>query len=150
MTTDTTHPIEAGALCRTTEDVALDGSNYIYQKGKEFVVEDYVSAADSEDGIPFYWGSSHQTGNMNDVVVRAEFVELVKSSADMAARTLPSAKQITNYLAGEALGFGNDKFSFSEADYSGGDGTLELYGRTAEGLPLGVTVKVIRIVQVDD
>lgn len=137
----TTHPIEAGALARI-----IRGGN----TGREFIVEDYVSAEDSEDGIPFYWGSSHKTGNMNDVTVAATDVELVKSGADMAARTLPSAQQIAQHLGSEALGFGSGEFSFSEADYSAADGSLELYGRTADGLPMSVTVKVIRIVQVDD
>ena len=143
------HPIEVGALARITQDVSIDG-DYPFKKGREFVVEDYVSEADSEDGIPFYWGSSFKSGNMNDVVVRAEFVELVKSQADLSARTLPSAKSIAKYLASEALGFGGDDFSFDEADYSAVDGTFEVYGRTAEGLPPSVTVKVIRIVQVDE
>jgi hypothetical protein len=146
---DTTHPIEVGALCRITQDITDDDGRPI-RAGKEFVVEDYVNEEDSEDGIPFYWGSSHKTGNMNDVVVRAEYVELVKSQADMAARELPSAKAVAQYLANESLGFGSDRFSFDEADYSAGDGSFEIYGRTSEGLPLGVTVKVIRIVQVDE
>jgi hypothetical protein len=145
----TTHPIEVGALCRITQNTTIDG-DYPFKAGKEFVVEDYVSEADSEDGIPFYWGSSHKTGNMNDVVVRAEYVELVKSRADMEARTLPPAASIAQYLATEALGFGGENFSFDEADYAAGDGSFEIYGRTTEGLPLGVTVKVIRIVQVDE
>lgn len=142
--------IEEGALARITRDITDEYSKRQYRKGHEFIVEDYVSAEESEDGIPFYWGSTHKSGNINDVVVVHDAVELVKSSADLAARTLPSAKAIAAYLAGEALGFGGDDFSFREADYSAGDGSLELYGRTADGLPMGVTVKVIRIVQVDD
>lgn len=149
MTTETTHPIEVGALARITRD-AVPGSGHTYKQGKEFVVEDYVAAADSDDGIPFYWGSSHQTGNMNDVVVLADAVELVKSGAAMAARALPPASAVAEHISSEALGFGTDEFRFDEADYSAGDGTFELYGRTSEGLPMAVTVKVIRIVEVDE
>lgn len=149
MTTTAAHPIEVGALCRITQNTTIDG-DYPLKQGKEFIVEDYVNEADSEDGIPFYWGSSFKTGNMNDVVVRAEFVELLKTAAEMSARTLPSPKSVAEYLATEALGFGGDNFSFDEADYSAGDGSFEVYGRTKDGLPLGVTVKVIRIVQVDE
>lgn len=149
----TIHPIEEGALARTTTDIIRDKGGERerrYPKGHEFVVEDYVSAEDSEDGVPFYWGSTHKSGNMNDVVVEARHVELVKSEAVMSARTLPSAKAIAEYLGSESLGgFGGKGFTFNEADYSAGDGTLELYGSTDDGLPVGVTVKVIRIVQVD-
>jgi hypothetical protein len=149
--TETTHPLEVGALARITRDIApTEFSEKLYKAGKEFIVEDYVSATDSEDGVPFYWGSSHKTGNMHDVVVVADAVELVKSSAEMAARTLPTPASIAKYLASEALGFGGDDFAFNEADYSAGDGSFEIYGRTTEGLPLGVTVKVIRVVQGDD
>lgn len=148
----TIHPIEEGALVRTTKEIIRgEGSDRKrrYPKGHEFVVEDYVSASDSEDGIPFYWGSTHKSGNINDVVVEAQHVELVKTQASMSERTLPSAKAVAQYLAVEALGFGGEDFSFNDADYSAGDGTFELQGTTTDGLAMGVTVKVIRIVQTD-
>lgn len=149
----TIHPIKEGSLARTTAAVIRDAGDKRerrYPKGHEFIVEDYVSADDSEDGIPFYWGSTHKSGNMNDVVVEASCVELVKTEAAMSARTLPSAQAIAEHLGSEALGgFGGQGFSFNEADYGAGDGTLELYGSTDDGLAVGVTVKVIRIVQGD-
>lgn len=146
----TIHPIEEGALARITQDFHNDHNKLQYRKGHEFIIADYVNAEESVDGIPFYWGSTHKSGNINDVAVRADCVELVKTEAAMNSRTLPSANAIAEYLASEALGFGGEDFSFNEADYSAGDGTLELYGRTTEGLPMSVTVKVIRIVKADD
>lgn len=143
----TTHPIEVGALARVKEDTAL--GEYKLRAGREFIVEDYVNEVDSEDGVPFYWGSSFKTGNMNDVVVVADVVELVKSRAQMEARTLPDVKAVAEFLASEALS-GNDKFDFSEADYGSQDGSLELLGRTDDGLPFVADIKVIRVVQVDE
>lgn len=146
----TIHPIETGALARITQDFYNEYSKRQYRKGHEFIIEDYVNAEESDDGVPFYWGSTHKSGNINDVAVSADRVELIKTEAAMNSRTLPSANAIAEYLASEALGFGGEDFSFSEGDYSAGDGTLELYGRTTEGLPMSVTVKVIRIVMADD
>jgi len=143
----TTHPIEAGALARIAK-FTDEKDMPTLREGLEFIIEDYVDENDSEDGIPFYWGS--RPGNMNDVVVRADAVEIVKTRAEMESRSIPTAAQIAEHIGGEALGFGNAEFRLGEADYSAMDGTLELFGRTSDGLAFSADIKVIRVTQVDE
>lgn len=133
--------IEPGALARTTHDNHENG--YSYRKGTEFEVEDYVSAEDAEcdSGKGYYYGSNH--GGFNNVEVREDHVELVRSQSAMRARKLPTPAELAEHLASEALGFGD--LNIDEADYSSGNGYFEVYGTTAEGLRFAAAVKVLDI-----
>jgi len=138
-------PFEYGALVRTT--VANHDNGYSYHDGMEFEVEDYVTAeeAESDDGYGYYYGNNN--GGFNNVEVREDHVELVKSKDQMDARTIPTPAEIAEHLGSEALGFG-DEIELDEADCSAKDGTFEIYG-TKDGLRFAATVKVLAVERTD-
>lgn len=141
------HPIEPGALARTIRRTSPAYSFDELGEGLEFEVETYVPAEEAEDGIDFYWGNAD--GGMMSVCVRAEDVEQVKTKAEMEARALPSVGDIAEHLVSEALGGFGAKFDIHEADYGAGDGFINLYGKTREGLPFAVAVKVLDVERTD-
>lgn len=136
--------IENGAMARTTQ--AFHDDTYSYGAGVEFEVEDYATAEQAGESHGYYMGSSN--GGFNNVEVREDHVELVKSAADMRARTIPTAAALAEHLASEALG-GFGDIDLDEADYSDHDGSFEVFGTTADGLRFGATVKVTSIERVD-
>ncbi|UXM92536.1 hypothetical protein [Paenarthrobacter sp. JL.01a] len=139
-----TEPFEYGAMLRTTTAHHEDG--YKYNKGVEFEVEDYVTAeeADADDGYGYYYGSNH--GGINNVEVREDHVELVRTLEEMRARTLPSISDIAEHIGSEALG---GDFDIRETDWAGGEGVINLYGTTPEGLPFAAVVKVLSVESTD-
>ena len=134
----TTHPIEEGALARLLTDF------HDLRKGTEFEVVEYLeplpeSEREPEDiDAPYYYGSNN--GGYNNVFVPADAVELVKTAAQMSARTAPSMAEIRDQISGELLG-DFDTFETDETDRDGANG-VEVYGRTHEGLPFGFRVRV--------
>ena len=137
-------PFEYGAMARTTVEHREDG--YSYGAGMEFTVEDYVTAeeAEADDGYGYYYGSNH--GGMNNVEVREDHVELIRSRADMDARTIPSVSDIAEHIGSEAMG---GDFDIHETDWGGGEGIINLYGTTPEGLSFAATVKVLAVERTD-
>lgn len=135
--------IEFGALAKVTRDIP----DLALRMGQLIVIEDYVSAEASEDGTPFYWASSHGTGNMNDVIVYADAVELVKTSEQMNSRRIPTLAEVRNFLGFALLEVG-DGFDISETDYFGEDG-VEIAGKTSEGLPFVATIQITSIYEAD-
>lgn len=131
-------PLEPGSLARTT--VAFFEEGYAYRKGIEFEVEYYVTPEESGESHGYYVGL-HEDSN---VEVREDHVELVKSRAEMNARTIPTPAEIAEHLASESLGGFGDPFELDEADYSAKDGTFEVYG-TKDGLRFAAVVKVLHV-----
>jgi hypothetical protein len=132
-------------MARTT--VAHHENGYKYGQGVEFEIEDYATAeqAESSDGYGYYMGSNQ--GGFNNVEVREDHVELVKSREEMAARTIPTLAEVAEHIASEATGFGDD-IEFDEADYSAKDGTFEIYG-SKDGLRFAACVKVLTVERTD-
>lgn len=128
--------IEIGALARTTDHGYHWDDNYV--DGMKFVVEDYVSAEEAEDGVAFYYGS-HSDG-MNNVTVLEEHAELALSKSQMGQRQLPSKESLQQAFAFELLGSW-DEYSISEADHSE-PGVIDLLGETEDGLPFSVKVYI--------
>lgn len=126
-------PIESGALARITHDSAPQWQDCSYKSGKLIMIEDYVSAAIAEDGVAFYWASSHRTDNINDVTIDARHVELVKSRAQLEGRTIPTRAQILDAL-GTALLCDGEGFTVSEANKDTEHFTIECAGTTDDGL----------------
>jgi hypothetical protein len=141
-------PMKQGALARVIENtVNLCNPAIAVPKGAEFIVDDYVSDADAEDGVGFYWGNWH--GGYGNLAVAGFKVEQVKSAEEMAARRIPLpqevAKQIGHHLMlGSYEGF--DVFEVEGAT----DREVELYGRTNDGLSFGFRVRVEAVWQVSD
>lgn len=137
-------PFEYGAMVRTT--VAHRENGYNYGAGMEFEVEDYVTAEDAEssDGYGYYNGS--RNGGINNVDVREDHVELVRSPEQMRARALPSISDIAEHIGSEAMG---GDFDIHETDWGGGEGIINLYGTTPEGLSFAATVKVLNVERTD-
>ena len=133
--------IRSGSLARVTEDHSL-GQGRVF-KGATFEVEDYVPAEEAEDGIAFYWGSSH--GGMNNLCVRADKVELVKTAEEMDARRIPTADAIIRAL--DCMG-DYDGFRIDEADAPEG-ASREISGRTDDGLFFACTITVSNVHQAD-
>jgi hypothetical protein len=138
-----TTPIESGALARTTQAFFEDG--YAYGKGVEFEVEEYATAEEADASHGYYMGN--QDGGFNNMEVREDHAELVRSAADMNARTIPTPAELAEHIASESLG-GFD-IDLDQADYSAKDGTFEVYGKTADGLRFGATVRVLSVERTD-
>lgn len=137
-------PIEDGALVQLTRD-SVEGRG---RKGDLVVVGQYISAEEATEGVAFYWGSSHGTGNMNDVTMNATDVELVKTRAQMEGRTIPTRDQIVSML-GLALMDDGEGFEVVETNQDSANGAVECFGKTADGLAFVFTVNVTKLHQVD-
>jgi hypothetical protein len=137
--------IEQGAMARTTQ--AWNENGYNYAEGLEFQVEYYATAeeADSDDGMGYYLGN--RDGGFNNVEVREDHIELVRSAQEMGQRKLPTPQEVAEVIADEVMGF-ND-LNIDEADYSDPNGSLELVGTTPEGLRFVAYVKVLAIDHAD-
>lgn len=133
---ETTTPIAEGALVRLTREV------HDLRAGTEFRIGEYLEPRpeaereDDEIDVPHYYGDVN--GGCNNVFAPADAVELVKSAEAMAARKVPTVGEIAQEL-GITDGW-SDAFEIDEWIRSGDE--IECYGKTAEGLPFGFTVKV--------
>jgi len=139
--------IEYGSLAKITRDIPADDHNHALHLGQLIEIEDYVSAEEADDGIPFYWASTHGTGNMNDVSVNADCVELVKTAAQMNARRIPTVTEIHDFL-GSALLSNGEGFSVTETDRDGENG-VEIAGRTEDGLRFAATIRITSLYEAD-
>lgn len=140
MTTTLETPIEIGAMARMLRETEnLDGRGRTYRRGDTFVIEDYVSAEESEDGIPFYYGSRND--GINNVCVRARDVEQIRTAKEMQSRKVPSAKEILDVVASNMLG-DSGGFDIDESYKDPDAGVVEFYGETAEGLRFAFTLAV--------
>lgn len=104
-------------------------------------VEEYVSAAESDDNKAFYWLSTES--GLNDTSADEEDVTLVMSAADAAKRKLPTAEEVVdqlNLLSWEL----NATESGRESD-----GVRYVYAKTDEGLPYTFLVTVNAIQRSD-
>ena len=135
--------IEPGAMARTTQ--AFNENGYTYREGMKFTVEEHATAEQAEAAYGYYMGSNNS--GFNNVEVREDHVELVRSAQEMAARQVPTPAEVAECIASELMGF-ND-LNIDEADYSDKNGFLELCGRTPEGLRFVANVKVLGVYEVD-
>lgn len=132
-------PIQEGSLVRLTRDVPLEfNATRAFSKGTTFIIEEYVLANESDDGKPFYWGNS-RPGNMNDICAPADAVELVKSKAQMDARTIPTRAQLVGLLSSAVMTSGNG-FNINETDQDKATGVIECAGETDDGLTFAFVI----------
>jgi hypothetical protein len=147
-----TEPMKQGALARiTTETVDLARPKMLgvrrYQAGFEFEVEDYVSSEEGDLGEAFYRGSAE--GGANNVCVLASTVEQVKSPEEMAARALPEAKDLLDFIV-SALLADRDDIAVDEVSRTGN--VIEGFGKVEDGLPFGFSFVIpeVSIWRTDD
>lgn len=153
--TDTTSPetpeeilFEEGTQLRLTRDVPIEfNQTRAFSKGTTFIVEEYVTAKESDDGKAFYWGNS-RPGNMNDICAPADAVELVKSKAQMEARTIPTRNQILELLSSAVMDSGNG-FSINETNRDQANGMIECSGETDDGLTFAFHLTVTNLQETD-
>lgn len=129
-----------GTLLRVTR---VDPNDEAYV-GQEFVVDDYISAEKSEDGVAFYWGSTPPSSG--NVAVPADAVMLVKTAAQMAARKPPTPQEVIEQL--DLLG-DYRTFRTTESDPDG-DGSREVFGKTHDGLPFAFRITVESVWEADE
>lgn len=140
-------PIESGAKARVVEATPdLSSPPRSFAKGYEFVVDDYVSAEESEDGQAFYWGSS--VYGVGDVAVAASAVVKIMSASDMARRRPPTLAAIRRAVACDLLIGHAADFTLDETDASGGGDEIDVYGETDDGLRFGFTLTVSNVYEV--
>jgi hypothetical protein len=124
-----------------------DIGSQIRSRAVVFEVEDYVSAEDAEDGVPFYWGST--AGGINNVTVPADSaLELIRTAKQQADRALPTVEELCQHL-GSALLSDSDTYRISET-MPDGSRDVEVYGRTEDDLPFGFRVRVTGVWRTDD
>ena len=140
---------ETGDLVRTTKETE-DFGHGMRSKGFEFEVEDYYDASDAEEGDDFQepFVEGNYNGGFNNVTIAAADLELVKSAAEMAARELPTPKELGEYIGGALHQGWSDGIRIDESDYRQ-PGIVEAYGQTGEGLPFGFEVVVTKILYTD-
>lgn len=139
-----TEPMKRGALARVinpTIDLARPGKTRRYARGFEFVVEDFVPDGEvAGEPCVFYWGSAN--GGVNNVAVLAADVKQVKSGEEMAARELPEAKQVLDFILSALL----DEHDGLEIDQTSLDNREIIgYGTTADGLDFGFAIPVTEV-----
>lgn len=137
---NTTTPLEDGALVRLSRELTDDERSWVMlpHGGERITIEDFFTAGDPEqDEIPVDFYYAHDEHGCT-VVVPADAVEVVKTSAAMAARKVPTVEQIAQEL-GITDGW-SDAFEINEWVRSGNE--IECYGETGDGLPFGFTIKV--------
>lgn len=130
-------------MARTT--VTFSDDIYNYRAGVEFEIEYHATAEEADESHGYYYGT---TTNDSSIDVREDHVELVKSRAEMNARTIPTPAEIAEHLASESLGGFGDPFELDEADYSAKDGTFGVYG-SKDGLRFAAVVKVLHVERTD-
>lgn len=139
------HPIPVGTEVRTTATATVDGPNAVvpYRKGQFLVIEEYVSGAEAADGEPFYW--CNEESGLAPLIVDADHVEVVRTAAERRARKVPTLDEARTFI-GQLCGQEDDRIEINEVDYTGtGDNPVYLYGRTEEGLPITIAVKVLAV-----
>lgn len=139
-------PIENGTLAKITHDSTGKWEGDSYKAGRLIEIEDYIDANEAEDGIAFYWASSHGTGNMNDVTVDARHVEVVRTADQMTARRIPTMEELRDFL-GSALLDEGDTFEVTETDRDGPG--VEIAGKTHDGLRFAATIQITSIYEAD-
>lgn len=146
-----TEPLPQGTLVRTTRYLvgpnALDAVDR--PVGFEFEIEEFVTAGDpasDEIGVDFYYGNAR--GGINNVVVPADAVEVVRTAEQQRARKLPTRTQIRELLGLWMLADA-DHLKITETSPDG-PVSLEVFGRTDEDLPFGARVVVEQVWRTDD
>lgn len=137
----TTTPMTEGTLARVTETHDGMGAR-TYYKDMTFMVDEYISAEEAEDGVAFYWGSSEY--GYGDVAVEAGKVEQVMSADEARARKVPSLAEVTQFLAGAAVSYGDgDTFRVDGAEYFNKErGLFSVEGKADNGLRFVAQVQV--------
>lgn len=134
-------PMTAGAIGRFTRDVDdLSTSGLRHYKGERFEVETHVDAEESEDGVPFYWGS--RVGNIGGVCVPADAVEQAMTAREADARQLPTRAALLQEIAWGVSGPQRDfEIDTSEMHLDERD-TVTLFGTTHDGLRFAAVVAI--------
>lgn len=141
MATEIKHPLPEGTKVRVTRKTNHPRAAHV---GTEFLVDDYISATDADDGVAFYIGTTADL--CSSVDANADAIEVVMTAEQMDARALPSMAAVRRYVG--SLAADGDGFEVTESEPAG-DNLVELHGRTDDGLRFTVTVEVKSIVQVD-
>lgn len=138
--------LERGTLAKITHDSIGEWEGKGYKAGRLIEIEEYIDANEAEDGVAFYWASSHGTGNMNDITVDARHVELSKTSEQMNARRIPTMEELRGFLGSELLG---DSATFEVTETDRGGSGVEIAGKTRDGLRFAATIQITSIYESD-
>lgn len=103
------------------------------------VVDDYIPAEDSDDGVPFYLVSDDGGGFFAGFDIDASKIVQVSSAREAANREVPSKSVVRNEI--DWLGCFGDAIDFHESEWNGEDG-VTLLGKAENGLDIVVTVKI--------
>lgn len=136
--------IPKGAMAKVTQ--AHDaGEDKIVSDGTLFVVYDYVSSADSEDGQAYYVG--HGNGGWCNVTALAAHVEQVLTPKEVASRKPPTKNKLANALISSVLGsYGSFSIHMGGPAY---DDEVEFEGTTSTGLEFGFTIKITDVGEIE-
>jgi len=142
-----TKPLRDGDLAVITKAVKDENGVIEYGEGQEFVIDGYVTAEEAGQEQGYYYGSTLNTGNSGDVEVDEEFVSLKKPASELAARRIPTVSELRGFLGGAMLDE-DDKLSITETSPDG-ENSVEIFGRTTEGLPFVATIQITSISPAD-
>lgn len=140
-------PLEAGDLAVITKDIPASGGMRAFQAGYKFVVEEYVDAEEAEQSQGYYVGTTHNSDNFSDVEVDEEFVRLETPGSEVPVRRAPTVAELRSFLGGALLDDG-ENITVHQTMPDGED-SIEIFGRTAEGLPFGATLQITSIYKTD-
>lgn len=89
---------------------------------------------------------SGPNGSAGQEALESQLVR-TRTAAELRARKLPTPRQIVEAVP---LGWYTEAFDLNESDIGGESDAIELYGRTAEGLPFGFRMRVEWIRETDE
>lgn len=148
-------PIEDGArvrLCRELTDEERRWNPFPRYGGKEFTVDEVWQPRPAEEresdeiDVPIVYGSDDHGSSVGPVPLDA--VEVIKTAADMRARTIPTVAELRREISSELCGLMGDAFDTDESIHFGETG-IEVYGKTHDGLGFGFQVHITRLWETD-
>jgi len=148
VTVDTrTEPAaQAGAAHVFTEgDIAREKST-----GMKFTVDDVNENPNYREDEEYFLSGTAQGGMFSVDVLSPDDVELVMSAAAADARAVPTAEQLAPQIASGLTAAIGDVVVDVNGSSIDGPGSISVYGRTGEGLPVGFTITITDIKELDE
>lgn len=121
------------------EALVTDRDSRIYA-GEKYIVE-FAYDDVPEFGEPFY--------SLKNAEALESQLKLSRTWREMLARKLPTPLDIIKAVPISGWGW-NSGLGIDESDIRGETDTVELYGKTDEGLPFGLRMQVVAIWQTDE
>lgn len=134
--------MESGALARVVK-THVAGDRTVHAL-KTFIVVEYVSAEESDDGTAYYLGDAD--GGTNNIEADADKVEQVMSATEMANPRIPAPDCILGAISDALCGMSEDGWESDETYRS--SSSVDVSCMTDEGMRFNFTVNLVSVEKV--